>query len=140
MKRIIAILILLPFLISGCLNRNDVRYNQKDDKRYNVLCLFVYDSIFRNYRIYENTLSRSLAENGINADIRNVYSSGHLDLAQSDALEASLKRLNDDKWVPDVVCCIDDRTLSLYLEGKYSNWLPPVDSIPLVAAGLRCPD
>ena len=140
MRRIIAVLILLPFLISGCLNRNDVRHNHKDDKRYNVLCLFVYDSVFRNYRIYEDMLSRSLAENGINADIRNVYSSGHLDLAQSDALEASLKRLNDEKWVPDVVCCIDDRTLSLYLEGEYSKWLPHVDSIPMVAAGLRCPD
>ena len=140
MKRLFVIIMILPFLLAGCLNGNRNDRVRHDDKRYNVLCLFVYDSVFRNYRIYEETLSKSLEDNGIKADIRNVYSSGHLDMAQSEALEASLKRLNDDKWIPDVVCCIDDRTLSLYLNGEYGKWLPPVDSIPMVAAGLRCPD
>lgn len=125
-------------LFTGC---SDVRdFGHGDKERYNVLCLFVYDSIFSNYRIYENTFATSLKKNGISADIRNVYSSGHLDVAQSEALEASFTRLNNEGWVPDVVCCIDDRTLSLYLEGEYSRWLPPVDSIPMVAAGLHCPD
>lgn len=125
-------------LFTGC---SDVRdFGHGDKERYNVLCLFVYDSIFSNYRIYENTFATSLKKNGISADIRNVYSSGHLDVAQSEALEASFTRLNNEGWVPDVVCCIDDRTFSLYLEGEYSRWLPPVDSIPMVAAGLHCPD
>lgn len=131
---LLAMLTLLP----GCSGEH--RGNPDGDRTYNVLCLFVYDSVFQNYRIYEQTLSKSLSQNGIKADIRNVYSSGHLDMAQSDALEASLERLNRENWVPDVVCCIDDRTLSLYLEGEYTRWLPPVDSIPMVAAGLRCPD
>lgn len=131
---LLAMLTLLP----GCSGEH--RGNPDGDRTYNVLCLFVYDSVFQNYRIYEQTLSKSLSENGIKADIRNVYSSGRLDMAQSDALEASLERLNRENWVPDVVCCIDDRTLSLYLEGEYARWLPPVDSIPMVAAGLRCPD
>ena len=135
---LLAVLLPVILLIPGCTGRP---VNGLDkEKTYNVLCLFVYDSVFRNYRVYEQTLERSLKENGINADIRNVYSSGHLDLAQWDALEASLKRLNDDHWIPDIVCCIDDRTLSLYLEGEYGKWLPGVDSIPMVAAGLRCPD
>ncbi len=131
---LLAMLTLLP----GCSGEH--RGNPDGDRTYNVLCLFVYDSVFQNYRIYEQTLFKSLSQNGIKADIRNVYSSGHLDMAQSDALEASLERLNRENWVPDVVCCIDDRTLSLYLEGEYTRWLPPVDSIPMVAAGLRCPD
>ena len=131
---LLAMLTLLP----GCSGEH--RGSPDGDRTYNVLCLFVYDSVFQNYRIYEQTLSKSLSENGIKADIRNVYSSGRLDMAQSDALEASLERLNRENWVPDVVCCIDDRTLSLYLEGEYTRWLPPVDSIPMVAAGLRCPD
>ncbi|MBO7110870.1 MAG: hypothetical protein J6W18_02855 [Bacteroidaceae bacterium] len=135
---LLAVLLPVILLIPGCTERPVNGYDR--DKTYNVLCLFVYDSIFQNYRIYEQTLAKSLHENGIRADIRNVYSSGHLDMAQSDALEASLKRLNDEQWVPDVVCCIDDRTLSLYLQGEYGKWLPKVDSIPLVAAGLRCPD
>jgi len=134
---ILAVLLPLMILMPGCSGSSG---HGHDKETYNVLCLFVYDSIFQNYRIYEETLAKSLEDNGIKADIRNVYSSGHLDMAQSDALEASLKRLNDEHWVPDVVCCIDDRTLSLYLQGEYGNWLPPVDSIPLVAAGLRCPD
>ena len=113
---------------------------QKDSRTYNVLCMFVYDSVFKNYRNYERQFAASLAQNGINADIRNVYSAGQLDLAQSDAFEKPLKQLYDENWVPDVVCCIDDRTLSLYLKGVYEEWLPAVDSIPLVAAGLRCPD
>lgn len=134
----IIVMALCMTLFPGC---SDVRDSGHGDKeRYNVLCLFVYDSIFRNYRIYENTFATSLKKNGINADIRNVYSSGHLDIAQSEALEASFTRLNNEGWVPDVLCCIDDRTLSLYLEGEYSRWLPPVDSIPMVAAGLHCPD
>ena len=131
---LLAMLTLLP----GC--SGEQRGNPDGDRTYNVLCLFVYDSVFQNYRIYEQTLSKSLSQNGIKADIRNVYSSGHLDMAQSDALEASLERLNKENWIPDVVCCIDDRTLSLYLQGEYDRWLPPVDSIPMVAAGLRCPD
>ena len=131
---LLAMLTLLP----GC--SGEQRGNPDGDRTYNVLCLFVYDSVFQNYRIYEQTLSKSLSQNGIKADIRNVYSSGHLDMAQSDALEASLERLNKENWIPDVVCCIDDRTLSLYLQGVYDRWLPPVDSIPMVAAGLRCPD
>ena len=135
---LLAVLLPVILLIPGC-NGSPVKGYDKD-KTYNVLCLFVYDSIFQNYRIYEQTLAKSLDKNGIKADIRNVYSSGHLDLAQSDALEASLKKLKDEHWVPDVVCCIDDRTLSLYLDGEYGKWLPPVDSIPMVAAGLRCPD
>ena len=139
MKRYLWIVLSLFFIIlPGCSSDHNWEYDK--DKTYNVLCLFVYDSVFQNYRIYEQTLSKSLSENGIKADIRNVYSSGHLDMAQSDALEASLERLNKENWIPDVVCCIDDRTLSLYLQGEYSRWLPPVDSIPLVAAGLRCPD
>lgn len=137
-RYILAVLLPLILLLPGC--SGPARDGHDREETYNVLCLFVYDSIFQNYRIYEETLAKSLRENGINADIRNVYSSGHLDMAQSDALEVSLKRLNDEKWVPDVVCCIDDRTLSLYLQGEYCNWLPPVDSIPMVAAGLRCPD
>ena len=96
-------------LFSGCLSNRVTGHT--DGKTYNVLCLFVYDSIFRNYRIYEKTFAASLKDNGIKADVRNVYSSGHLDIAQSDALEESFKRLNDDGWVPDLVCCIDDRTL-----------------------------
>ena len=111
-----------------------------DERTYNVLCLFVYDSVFRNYRDYEKQFASSLAQNGIKADIRNVYSAGQLDLAQSDAYEKPLRQLNEENWVPDVVCCIDDRTLSLYLKGVYEEWLPKVDSIPVVAAGLRCPD
>lgn len=111
-----------------------------DERTYNVLCLFVYDSVFRNYRDYEKQFAASLAQNGIKADIRNVYSAGQLDLAQSDAYEKPLRQLNEENWVPDVVCCIDDRTLSLYLKGMYEEWLPKVDSIPVVAAGLRCPD
>ena len=139
MKRYLWIVLSLFFIIlPGCSSDHNGEYDK--DKTYNVLCLFVYDSVFQNYRIYEQTLSKSLSENGIKADIRNVYSSGHLDMAQSDALEASLERLNKENWIPDVVCCIDDRTLSLYLQGEYARWLPPVDSIPLVAAGLRCPD
>ena len=139
MKRYLWIVLSLFFIIlSGCSSDYNREYDK--DKTYNVLCLFVYDSVFQNYRIYEQTLSKSLSQNGIKADIRNVYSSGHLDMAQSDALEASLERLNKENWIPDVVCCIDDRTLSLYLGGEYARWLPPVDSIPLVAAGLRCPD
>ncbi len=134
----IIVMALCMTLFTGC---SDVRdFGHGDKERYNVLCLFVYDSIFSNYRIYENTFATSLKKNGISADIRNVYSSGHLDVAQSEALEASFTRLNNEGWVPDVVCCIDDRTLSLYLEGEYSRWLPPVDSIPMVAAGLHCPD
>lgn len=130
----------LPLLLlSGCSGYTGYGHADRD-RTYNVLCLFVYDSVFRNYRQYETTLSESLRKKGINADIRNVYSSGHLDLAQSDALRASLDRLKGDNWVPDVVCCIDDRTLSLYLKGTFSEWLPPVDSIPMIAAGLRCPD
>ena len=139
MKRYLWIVLSLFFIIlPGCSSDHNGEYDK--DKTYNVLCLFVYDSVFQNYRIYEQTLSKSLSENGIKADIRNVYSSGHLDMAQSDALEASLERLNKENWIPDVVCYIDDRTLSLYLQGEYARWLPPVDSIPLVAAGLRCPD
>lgn len=139
MKRYLWIVLSLFFIIlSGCSSDYNREYDK--DKTYNVLCLFVYDSVFQNYRIYEQTLSKSLSQNGIKADIRNVYSSGHLDMAQSDALEASLERLNKENWIPDVVCCIDDRTLSLYLQGEYDRWLPPVDSIPMVAAGLRCPD
>ena len=135
---LLAVLLPVILLTTGCAGSSVNGYDK--DKTYNVLCLFVYDSIFQNYRIYEQTLAKSLDKNGIKSDIRNVYSSGHLDLAQSDALEASLKKLNEAHWVPDVVCCIDDRTLSLYLDGEYDNWLPPVDSIPMVAAGLRCPD
>lgn len=139
MKRYLWIVLSLFFIIlSGCSSDYNKEYDK--DKTYNVLCLFVYDSVFQNYRIYEQTLSKSLSQNGIKADIRNVYSSGHLDMAQSDALEASLERLHREHWIPDVVCCIDDRTLSLYLQGEYDRWLPPVDSIPMVAAGLRCPD
>ncbi len=139
MKRYLWIVLSLFFIIlSGCSSDYNMEYDK--DKTYNVLCLFVYDSVFQNYRIYEQTLSKSLSQNGIKADIRNVYSSGHLDMAQSDALEASLERLHREHWIPDVVCCIDDRTLSLYLQGEYDRWLPPVDSIPMVAAGLRCPD
>lgn len=134
----IIVVALCMTLFSGCLGNRVTGHT--DGKTYNVLCLFVYDSIFRNYRIYEKTFAASLRDNGIKADVRNVYSSGHLDIAQSEALEESFKRLNDDGWVPDLVCCIDDRTLSLYLEGHYSKWLPPVDSIPMVAAGLHCPD
>lgn len=134
----IIVVALCMTLFSGCLGNRVTSHT--DGKTYNVLCLFVYDSIFRNYRIYEKTFAASLRDNGIKADVRNVYSSGHLDIAQSEALEESFKRLNDDGWVPDLVCCIDDRTLSLYLEGHYSKWLPPVDSIPMVAAGLHCPD
>lgn len=134
----IIVMALCMALFPGCSNVRD--FGHGGQERYNVLCLLVYDSIFRNYRIYENTFATSLKKNGINADIRNVYSSGHLDIAQSEALEASFTRLNKEGWVPDVICCIDDRTLSLYLEGEYSRWLPPVDSIPMVAAGLHCPD
>ena len=79
---LLAMLTLLP----GC--SGEQRGNPDGDRTYNVLCLFVYDSVFQNYRIYEQTLSKSLSENGIKADIRNVYSSGRLDMAQSDALEA----------------------------------------------------
>lgn len=137
-KYAIVVLLALLMLLPGCSNTSDVSY--KKEPTSNVLCLFVYDSIFQNYRRYEKTLAESLAKNGIKADIRNVYSAGQLDLAQWDALVASLEKLNRENWVPDVVCCIDDRTLSLYLEGTFSQWLPPVDSIPMVAAGLRCPD
>jgi len=138
MRYLAVVLLALLTLLPGCSGGH--KGSPEGDRTYNVLCLFVYDSVFQNYRIYEQTLSKSLSENGIKADIRNVYSSGHLDMAQSDALEASLERLNKENWMPDVVCCIDDRTLSLYLQGEYNRWLPPVDSIPLVAAGLRCPD
>lgn len=137
-RYIALVLLAMLTLLPGC--SGEQRGNPDGDRTYNVLCLFVYDSVFQNYRIYEQTLSKSLSQNGIKADIRNVYSSGHLDMAQSDALEASLERLNKENWIPDVVCCIDDRTLSLYLQGEYDRWLPPVDSIPMVAAGLRCPD
>lgn len=137
MKRYILISLLLLLVLTGCGRGRLARDEVKD---CNVLCLFVYDSVFQNYRNYEKQFAVSLKENGINADIRNVYSAGQLDLAQSDAFEAPLRKLNEENWVPDVVCCIDDRTLSLYLKGMYSKWLPPVDSIPVVAAGLRCPD
>ena len=130
---------LLPLLLIGG-SLSGYGHTTHDDKTYNVLCLFVYDSVFQNYRKYEKQFAASLAENGIKADIRNVYSAGQLDVAQSDAYEEPLRKLNDENWTPDVVCCIDDRTLSLYLKGTYNSWLPPVDSIPMVAAGLRCPD
>ena len=97
----IIVMALCMTLFTGC---SDVRdFGHGDKERYNVLCLFVYDSIFSNYRIYENTFATSLKKNGISADIRNVYSSGHLDVAQSEALEASFTRLNNEGWVPDVV-------------------------------------
>ena len=137
MRRYILIAMLLLTVLAGCGGGRLARDGGKD---CNVLCLFVYDSVFQNYRKYEKQFAASLRENGINADIRNVYSAGQLDLAQSDAFEAPLRNLYEEGWVPDVVCCIDDRTLSLYLKGMYSKWLPPVDSIPVVAAGLRCPD
>lgn len=137
MRRYILIVLLSLLVLAGCAGGRAVH---DEGEKCNVLCLFVYDSVFQNYRKYEKQLAASLRENGINADIRNVYSAGQLDLAQSDAFEAPLIRLNEENWVPDVVCCIDDRTLSLYLKGMYSKWLPPVDSIPVVAAGLRCPD
>ena len=137
MRRYILIAMLLLTALSGCGGGRLARDGGKD---CNVLCLFVYDSVFQNYRKYEKQFAVSLRENGINADIRNVYSAGQLDLAQSDAFEAPLRNLYEEGWVPDVVCCIDDRTLSLYLKGMYSKWLPPVDSVPVVAAGLRCPD
>lgn len=128
-------LLLISVVFSGC-----GRVGYKVDRTYNVLCLFVYDSVFNNYRNYEKQFAASLAQNGINADVRNIYSAGQLDLAQSDAYEKPLKQLNDENWVPDVVCCIDDRILSLYFKGTYRQWLPDIDSIPIVAAGLRCPD
>ena len=137
MRRYILIALLPLLIFAGCFHGKSARSEEKD---CNVLCLFVYDSVFQNYRKYEKQLAASLKENGINADIRNIYSAGQLDLAQSDAFEAPLKKLYDENWVPDVVCCIDDRTLSLYLKGMYSKWLPEVDSVPVVAAGLRCPD
>ena len=137
MRRYILIAMFLLMVLAGCGGGRLARDGGKD---CNVLCLFVYDSVFQNYRKYEKQFAASLRENGINADIRNVYSAGQLDLAQSDAFEAPLRNLYEEGWVPDVVCCIDDRTLSLYLKGMYSKWLPPVDSVPVVAAGLRCPD
>ncbi len=121
--------------VSGC-----YRESHRTDADYNVLCLFVYDSLFQNYRQYESMFAKSLADNGIKADIRNIYSAGHLNLVQSEELDESFMNLRKDNWTPDVICCIDDRILNLYLEGMYSEWLPPVDSVPLVAAGLRCPD
>lgn len=136
-RRYILIVLLPLLLMAGCSGDRMARDNGKD---CNVLCLFVYDSIFQNYRNYETQFAASLRENGINADIRNVYSAGQLDLAQSDAFDAPLRKLYEENWVPDVICCIDDRTLSLYLKGMYSKWLPAVDSVPVVAAGLRCPD
>ena len=131
----IVALLLAP--VAGC-NRNSA--NSSETEKFNVLVFHVYDSIFRNYRTYEKVLSESLKDNGINADIRIIFSSGELNVAQKDAYVASLERMNRDNWVPDIICLIDDRALSLYLMGKYSQWLPPLDSVPVVAAGLHCPD
>ena len=68
MKRYLWIVLSLFFIIlPGCSSDHNREYDK--DKTYNVLCLFVYDSVFQNYRIYEQTLSKSLSENGIKADI-----------------------------------------------------------------------
>jgi len=130
----LTVLLLTPFC--GC--HRDIK--NVETEKFNVLVFHVYDSIFRNYRTYESVLSESLRENGINADIRIIFSSGELNVVQKDAYVASLERMNRDNWIPDVICFIDDRALSLYLKGAYSRWLPPMDSVPVVAAGLHCPD
>lgn len=137
MRRYILIALLPLLMLAGCTGD---KVSLGKGEKCNVLCFFVYDSVFQNYRNYEKQFAASLKDNGIDADIRNVYSAGQLDLAQSDAFEAPLRKLHEENWVPDVICCIDDRILSLYLRDVYGKWLPPVDSIPVVAAGLRCPD
>lgn len=105
-----------------------------------ILVFHVYDSTFQYYRIYDGTFAGALRKNGITADIRNVYSAGKLNYSSQDAYVKPLETMNREGWVPDVICFFDDRTLSQFLAGTYSQWLPPMDSVPVVAAGLHCPD
>lgn len=135
---IISALFAFVAFVSGCKERGFQNNTVTDESR--ILIFHVYDSIFRNYRTYEKVFSESLEKSGIDADIRIIYSSGELNVAQKDAFVEPLERMNRDNWVPNVICFIDDRALSLYLKGVYSEWLPPIDSIPVVAAGLHCPD
>lgn len=139
MKKIrILLLSVLALLLSvACGKTSD---EVVSDRVSHVLVFHVYDSTFQNYRTYDRVLAQSLADNGIRADIRNVYSSGQLNYVRRNAYVEPLEKMNAEGWVPDVICFFDDRTLSLYLEGTYSSWLPPIDSVPVVAAGLHCPD
>ena len=86
-----------------------------------ILVFHVYDSTFQNYRIYDGTFAGALRKNGITADIRNVYSAGKLNYSSQDAYVKPLETMNREGWVPDVICFFDDRTLSQFLAGTYSQ-------------------
>ncbi len=135
MKRpVILSLLLLPLLITaGC------RQGKTRTEPYHVLVMHCYDSLDRNYRIYDKELSRSLKRNGIRAEIKNVYREMGASLDYRN-YSSGLAKLKQDGWVPDVICFFDARTLSLHLEGLFSEWLPPTNSVPIVASGLHSPD
>lgn len=137
-KTISYILISLSVLILfGCALRKST--DDGTSRHFHVLVIHCYDSNFSNYREYDNELARSLRKQGILAEIRNIYQAGLLNAAYSDNSELAYLR-DSLGWIPDIVCFFDDRTLSHYMEGRYSVWMPELDSIPVVAAGLHCPD
>lgn len=109
-------------------------------RKSHVLVFHVYDSTFMNYQAFDRVFAKSLENKGADVEIRNIYSAGRLSYTRSDAYADPLEKMNEEGWVPDVICFFDDRTLSQYLDGTYSRWLPPMDSVPVVAAGLHCPD
>ena len=131
--RILTFLLLSVCIATGC----------KSQRKHNILVLHAYPE--KSYKItgYDEALSKSLDKNGIEADIRNVYETGHF---TSENIRTGfiddLMALKASGWAPDIICIEEDRTLDDYLDGLYDSLIISngAMSVPVVAAGQHCPD
>lgn len=135
MKKTLGLLILALFCLAfAACGSNGVT------KSYNVLVLHRMDSLYHRSSRYDYVLEKTLKGDVDNPDIRNIYECG-IEKGAYSVYVRQFQSLKAEGWKPDVICVSDDYTLESLMNGEYDAWLSvPADSVPVVAAGLHCPN
>ncbi len=105
-----------------------------------VLVLQSMDSVYCARIGYTEALTNSIRANGANPEIRFIYQCGAQDEMYLNC-HKKLAALQNEGWIPDVICISEDRLLDNILLGKFDKWFDfTALSLPIVASGLHCPD